>query len=239
MTKTKKYLSFKYQICGPKDRNYIKIVGFDNSTKHPVIPSHIEGFPVRTLGFALFAHRDIESVQMPDTLTKISPQAFAGCDSLKEISFPDSLKEIGYEVCCSCKHLEKVKWSKSAPIIYSSAFHFCNELKDITDIDSVEQISKNAFCKTGFTSFKIPPKLKRILYFAFSDCHNLKVFKMTHLPEMYPDVFWNSENVQIKCGGNESVKEWAKTEHMPIVESKLDEFLADIDIKKENENREK
>lgn len=237
LTRTKTYPPFKYQICGPKNKNYIMITGFDDSIKHLVIPSYINGAPVKMLGYASFARKNIESVEMPDTLTKIGPQAFAGCCNLKEISFPDSVKEIGYDVCCACKNLEKVKWSQSTINIYSSAFQFCNNLKSITNIDSVERIMKNAFNKTGFTSFRIPPKLKVLSYFAFGGCDNLRVVKMNHLPEIHENVFLNSEKVQIDCGGNEFVKKWAQINNIPITENKLNAFLSDINEKSEINER--
>ncbi|MBQ2154265.1 MAG: leucine-rich repeat domain-containing protein, partial [Oscillospiraceae bacterium] len=43
-----------------------------------------------------------ESVNLPDTLTKIEDEAFLGCEGLTTISFPAKLKSIGSSAFGSC-----------------------------------------------------------------------------------------------------------------------------------------
>ena len=243
MTTLKDYPPFKYKITKYKKEKCVKITGFDNSTTNPVIPSHIEGLPVRIIGAYAFNCSKMESIQLPNTLSEIHADAFA-LSRLKRISIPDSVKVICSEFCMGCHFLEEVKWSKSATVIPDSAFQYCASLKRITNIDSVEMILPSAFEYTGFSSFILPRNIKALNKYAFANCDYLKTVKMTRVPYVQKDTFANSNNVQINCRGSTKAAFWAKMSGLPIYNpayNELNAFLADMDtdIKKENENHEK
>lgn len=228
MAKTKFYNHFEYSVHGIGEGKYISITGFDNSISNPIVPSHIDGVPVRSIGYKAFNESSITSIELPETLRKVKPEAFALCKSLTSIAFPDSVEEIGRMVCNCCISLETVRWSKSARVIPMDAFSVCFSLKNIENIENVIFISEYAFHQTGLTSFNIPMKLEGLSSNAFSECHNLKNVRMLHLPYIQKDVFKESENVKIYCGSNAKVKEWSLKNGFPVVESKINTFLENI-----------
>lgn len=233
---------FKYNIHGWGKDKYVEITGFDNSTSSPIIPAYIDDIPVKSIASYAFHNSEITSIQLPDTLEKIRYCAFSFSNNLKSISFPDSVQDIQREVCAGCNNLQEVKWSKSADCIPSSAFYLCRNLTKITDIDSVDDIGSYAFYKTGFKSFIIPKSIDKISKGAFSNCYNLKLVKMTHLPFIYNDVFLDSSNVCIDSGRSLSVKYWAKENNIPLFKKdKLNTFLDSIseNIKDEKEEGER
>ncbi len=71
--------------------------------------------------------RNLETVEMPDSVDTIASSTFQGCSALADIKFSSSLKEIG-----------------------SSAFRDCTSLNNIDLPASLEKIGSNAFNNTGF-----------------------------------------------------------------------------------------
>ena len=228
MSLNKQYPPFQYKVHGIGEGKYVEITGFDNSIPNPIVPSHIDRIPVRSIGYKAFSKSGITSIELPETLRKVKPEAFALCKSLISITFPDSVEEIGRMVCNCCVSLKTMRWSKSARVIPIDAFSVCFSLKNIENIENVILISEYAFHKTGLTSFNIPIKLQGLSSNAFSECHNLKNVRMLHLPYIQKDVFKESENVKIHCGSNAKVKEWSLKNGFPVVESKINTFLKNI-----------
>ena len=231
------YKEFRYEILKNNKGKYIKILDFDNSTSSPVIPAYIKDIPVTVIGKDAFERSDIKTITLPDTLTTIEAYAFFNCRSLEKISFPDSVRDVGHQVCGLCQQLEEAKWSQLAHIMPACAFYDCFSLKNISNIDSVYMFSEYCFNKTGLESITIPKKISTISHYALGECPNLKIIKMSHLPNIDKEAFRASENIQIDCCGNGKVKEWAKKHGFPIIENKLNTFLQDLNEEVENSEK--
>ena len=238
---TKEQFPFTYVIQGNEDDKYIRITRFEEckpALKNVVIPSYINGVPVKILGESLFKATDIESVSIPNTVVEIHPFCFEECNNLREINFPDSVRYIFKEVCYNCHELESVKWSKSATTIFDSTFYGCQNLKRISNIESVKSINARAFCNTGFTTFAVPAKCINIEANAFSQCDNLKVFKVgPSVDFINQSVFHFSPNVSLDCCKNSKIKQWAIDHELPIYETQIDTFLNDIESKSINKEK--
>ena len=89
----------------------------------------------------------LESVYMPDNITKISNFGFSGDISLKTIRWSKNLKSIGYAAFENCNSLTKVKLPGRVREIEERAFHWCASLKKVTLPESVAYVGDRAFSK--------------------------------------------------------------------------------------------
>ncbi|MCR5847057.1 MAG: leucine-rich repeat protein [Lachnospiraceae bacterium] len=94
----------------------------------------------------------LESIVIPDTVTKIDFGAFQGCGSLKNVTLPDGLNSIE-----------------------DRAFYCCESLKSIKIPDSVKKISYLAFAGcVNLETVNLPKNLTNLEGLAFADCIKIK-----------------------------------------------------------------
>ena len=103
----------------------------------------------------------LESVYLPDHITKIGAWGFSGDVSLKMIRWSKNLKSIGYAAFENCNSLTKVKLPGKVREIEERAFHWCAGLKKITLPDSVAYVGDRAFSKG---KGKKKPEIKKAPY---------------------------------------------------------------------------
>ena len=139
----------------------------------------------------------LQSVIIPDSVTRIEAGAFSGCTSLDKIIFPKNVAFIGE------KAFEDTMWYNNQPdgIVYinnvlykhkgelrvdsvlvkkgttrisSCAFANCSQLKEINFPDDVKEIGVHAFygC-SNLTKVYLPKYLKRIEWGIFENCDKL------------------------------------------------------------------
>ena len=160
--------------------------------RHVIIPEGVE-----TLDDSAFAgNMTLQSVTLPQSLTKIGMYAFRDCFELKTISIPDGVTDImGFAFAGSgiteivlperitflnqnmfdgCKALERVVLGKEMRSLGWNAFFNCTALKEIELPDSLTQINHSAFwgC-SSLTSIVIPDGVTLIDGQAFAFCENL------------------------------------------------------------------
>ncbi len=135
------------------------------------IPKYIEGLPVRTLREALFRDNDkLTEITIPDSVTDIGYEAFAGCTGLKEITIPDSVTDTGDGIFAGCTGLESVKIGSGIETL-NGTFSGCTGLKEITIPDSVTDIGGCAFLGcSSLEKVTIGRGVKTIGYRAFGEC---------------------------------------------------------------------
>lgn len=68
-------------------------------------------------------------VMIPDTVTVIGVEAFAGCETLKTVTIPNSVTSIGGCAFENCRNLEMVTISDSVTRIKIAAFGSCRKLR--------------------------------------------------------------------------------------------------------------
>ena len=62
------------------------------------IPAEINDIPVTQLGAELFMNNsNLESIQIPDSVTTIGKNAFLGCTALKEVKIPEQFVKDGVD----------------------------------------------------------------------------------------------------------------------------------------------
>ena len=104
---------------------------------------------------------DSDSLTVPEevdghTVTAIYDKAFAGCDTLGEVTLPDSINYFGEEVFRDSS-VRSVNIPKGVKMIPSYTFYNCQGLTDVAFHDNIAAIANTAFKKTEAT---VPDKLK-------------------------------------------------------------------------------
>lgn len=73
------------------------ITGYTGDDTHLTLPSQIDGYDVIAISDEAFANLSLNTVIIPNTVTKIGWFAFKGCESLHSVTIPDSVSAIGYD----------------------------------------------------------------------------------------------------------------------------------------------
>lgn len=85
------------------------------------------------------------NVTIPDSVTKIGGNAFAGCASLTSVAIPNSVTKIGDWAFSGCTSLTSVTIPDSVTEIGWDAFNGCTSLTSVTIPDSVTEIGDGVF----------------------------------------------------------------------------------------------
>lgn len=89
-------------------------------------------YGVTEIYHAFFMREDIESVEIPNTVFRISGGAFCGCVGLTEIVIPDSVNTLGYKTFFGCHGLSSITLGKGLKTIERTALTDCFRLRNIT-----------------------------------------------------------------------------------------------------------
>ena len=117
-------------------------------------------------------------VQIPETVdgtkvVSIGNYAFNNCTSLESITIPEGVTKIGYGAFNSCKNLSEVVLPDSLTALDNYAFEYCTALTDIT-LPAGLTTANDAFYKSGLTSATFKDGMTKIPNSIFSDCAELK-----------------------------------------------------------------
>lgn len=94
---------FAFRINGQN----CKIMSYNGEKEQLVIPSCINGKPVRVIGTGAFCRRNIKSIVLPDTVRVIRKDAFKECP-LENVELPAEIKRIEENAFGWCRVLSKV-----------------------------------------------------------------------------------------------------------------------------------
>lgn len=166
--------------------------GYDNyeNLVNVVIPSVVSynghNYQVVRIADQAFHYaQNLESIEIPNTVTMIGASAFYNCSSLTSITIPNSVTSIGNSAFFSCANLRSVIIPSSVKTIGTNNFRECPELEEIwVDPDNTIFDSRdncNALIKTSTnelligsnTSF-VPATVESIADYAFSKHKRLK-----------------------------------------------------------------
>ena len=142
---------------------------------------------------------------VPDSVTRISHNAFRDCTSLTEVIIPNSVKSIGYGAFRNCTSLTEVIIPNSESIGYG-AFGNCTNLTSVVLGNGITDIESYAFehCPNLMT-IVIPKSLKNIGERAFNHSLNLMFYCEAIMPQSGWHSGWNVGNWPIvyNCANND------------------------------------
>ena len=121
---------------------------------------------------------DIESIILPDGLTRIGNHAFYGCNNaaLTSITIPNSVTTIGEYAFSNFDNLTSIEIPSSVTSIESNAFSFSENLNTVTFAagSHLETIGEKAFGSCyALNSAEIPAGVTSIGEYAFQNCSTL------------------------------------------------------------------
>lgn len=117
--------------------------------------------------------KNIEYVNLPDSVTTLYPYTFEGCKSLKTLSLGKGIKNIPERCAEGCVNL-KFLYMYGVTTINEFAFQNCSSLQTLTFPDSIATIRRNAFANC-YSIFKIyfGKNLESVGSRAFANLHML------------------------------------------------------------------
>mgnify|MGYP002763620035 CR=1 FL=1 len=154
--------------------------------------------PVRIRSYA-FTYCDVESVILPDSISRIESHAFYGCRKLKDITFGNSLNYIGNSAFEDCINLKRVALPQSVRTIDSNAFLRAG-LEEITLNQGLKKILTGAFYGTNIKKLEIPGSVKR-----FAPGNISLQLKEVVLSEFSEEVTANLVNVSTKSVNRDTI----------------------------------
>ena len=134
----------------------------------------------------------LSKILLPQTLTTVDDNAFAGCSRLDSLSLTN-VKTIGDNSFSDCFALSNIEMPLVTKIGHR-AFYYCSALTDVPRCQ-VESVDMQAFegC-TGLTNLELP-SLKSIGDRAFSYCINLKTVSLPATTTIGFRVFMEDQNL--------------------------------------------
>lgn len=116
----------------------------------------------------------LRNVILPDSVKRISAGTFGNCTSLIYVEIPDSITAIDEGAFRNCKALTTIDIPASAATIGDSAFSGCTSLENILLPDSVGSIGKYAFSGcTSLSGFAFPDSVTSISDSVLKDSENV------------------------------------------------------------------
>jgi len=114
---------------------------------HVAVPAEIDGKPVTAIANRAFSGcRDMKSVTLPASVTRLGMWAFAGCTALEKAVLPRGLRRLVSCVFEGCTALTRVTLPAELERIDACAFNACGALRELALPAGVQIIEDAAFC---------------------------------------------------------------------------------------------
>lgn len=122
------------------------ISSYDGEGGKVVVDDSYYGMKVTVIDEGAFKDcSTITSVVLPDTVTEIREEAFAGCFSLRSVSFGSGLRVIGDSAFKQCSALSSAALPDSLTEIGAEAFMNCFSLAEVTAGSALTDVAEGAF----------------------------------------------------------------------------------------------
>ena len=157
------------------DEGEIVITGAKNKKKTKlVIPEGV----TEIADNAFAGHKHLTEVTVADSVRRIGKGAFSGCPKLTSVKLPEGLTAISDALFFECRMLSKIDIPKTVTAIGDQAFDTCTGLKCITLPEDTLSIGARGFKNCiGIKDILLPKGLTSIGDQAFLWCRNLSKVK--------------------------------------------------------------
>lgn len=180
---------------------HIIITDCDEYAENVEIPSEIDGVPVTEIGDRAFHFCNLQTVTIPEGITRIGNFAFLNCDYLTELVIPDSVTEMGEQSVSQCESLAAVTLSENAPVLPYCFLSFCDKLESITIPEGVTTIETDALIGCdALTEITIPKTVTSIAAEGFHcDIEAIHVDAENTVYSSQDGVLFNKEQTKLLC----------------------------------------
>ena len=154
----------------------VTITNYGGSEKELAIPDTLDGMNVTAIGYAAFAEcQSLESVIIPETVSRLQDYAFSQCRSLKSAQLPESIVSLGRGVFKNCILLEEVNIPTSLTTVAMEMFAGCTSLTEIEIPQTIRSLGDSAFSGcSGLSEIVLPDNVTSLGSAAFRSCVNLE-----------------------------------------------------------------
>lgn len=135
-----------------------------------VVPQGVEKIERRAM-----ADAPVNRLELPDSVTEIDYEAFAGCDALQSVRLPKHLELVEPGIFSGCLSLEKIEMCDTIKALSESMFERCASLVEFPFRNGILELPRNVFSEcVSLKSATIPPSVAAIRSGAFGYCENLE-----------------------------------------------------------------
>ena len=171
---------------------------------------------------------NLESIDLPDTLTGISNFMFSNCGSLSEVGLPSALASIGSSAFAgtaieelelpetvttlspsafaTCRSLASISLPGRITTLPANCFDSCLALSGIVIPASVTAINSNCFYGSGLNSITIPATVTTLQNGVFRNCTSLRNVRLEGTPTCSYYAVNNANNPFHGCTALEAVQ---------------------------------
>lgn len=105
------------------------------------------GENIEDIGNYCFCNCGLETITIPNKVSKIRSSAFSYCSKLRSVNLPKNLSEIEDSAFCGCKNLENIDLSSADKLseIGIRSFLGCSKLKDVSFPENLTELGDYAF----------------------------------------------------------------------------------------------
>ena len=147
----------KIWIVKDIDEKTVSINGYKGTESQLVIPDKIGTKTVTRIGFRAFrsashkskrkVYQAITSIELPDSVLHIDPEAFEGCKSLRSVRLSENIEYLIHYIFSDCVSLESIVIPAAVRKIEGGAFENCKALERCVLQSEKTTIVNNAFSK--------------------------------------------------------------------------------------------
>jgi hypothetical protein len=149
--------------------------------------------------FAFDDYRNLEQIELPNSIVSIRESSFNGCDRLEGITLPSKTISIGIAAFSGCSKLVHINLDAAITSIEVAAFHACVNLETPSIYNTkIEVVQGNSFLGCiQFQMVEVPSSVKLVEDQAFGHCTALSVLIFNSDQLTIEDgAFANCENVR-------------------------------------------
>ena len=166
----------------------VRITGISGSIKDVVILNKYDNCYTRIIEDNAFKDcSSIESITLPNTITKIGANAFYGCTSLKSVETETGISEIGTYAFYNCTSLTSFSFPSSIVLVGDYAFANCTNLSYVL----ISSYFNNIDSVTNRNVFTNCPLLKTLG--AFNSGSNVELKDVIRIPD---SLFFGSTSLE-------------------------------------------